>query len=350
MNFFCTSWSLLFIGDLSWKKLPQEKYFTKARQGQFPWLVSSRQGFFVSGELKTDMTVLSAFELEEGRRLWEVNLDGNLPVFSVWRDERLLLAQHNNVLVLEPNGIRIVHTGMLSVGASPCLADDGLCLFTVRSSGELVAWNLENKEQWCWKPRDGYLLASPMPQSDGSIVIVKAACELYQIADSGKVIDRWAIGPQTRLRIDGRLNNDKLLVQIKTLDTRPTLLLIQLNSREVNNLGELTVVHPHGAATTPYVVDSSTGNIAALDLSGLVSKPRSPNPLLKRFPRLASGCVGLYAHIDTGQIVAANAEGQELWRKKLPQYCSDWSHLAFGSQHLILQKPDGFTIWSANTY
>ncbi|MEQ8539407.1 MAG: PQQ-binding-like beta-propeller repeat protein [Coleofasciculus sp. D1-CHI-01] len=337
---------LLFIGNLCWKNPPLEQCWIKVESGLLPWVVSSSQGFMVLGKRKKNVTVLSSFDLREGCQLWTKTFNSSLMSISVCRDERLLVTQDDRILILERNQVRSVLTGVLYSGVSPCLTDNGQQVVAVKASGDLVAWDLNGHQQWQWTPLEKQSLASPIPQSDGSVILVVSSVELCRVVPPGLVLDKWVIGANTRLYIDGRLGDDQLLVQSTSIGFHPNLLLLSLEYRELYNLGNLVVIYPHGDAATPYLANVSTGKITTVARSGLVDKLRSPNPKFCRFISLPPNCIGIYGNLKSGVIVAADAQGKKLWNITLPQKHLNWSFLAFGSQHLVLSKNDGILVLS----
>ena len=324
------NWMLLFIGNLCWKHPPLEKLSIKVEAGFSPWTVSSRQGFIILGKQDRDLNILSSFDLQQGCQLWTKTLKHPFLSLSVCRDERLLITQNNQILILEHNQIRRLSTGILCPGLSPCLTDNGQQIVAVKASGDLVAWDLNSQQKWQWTPPKKQFLSSPIPQSDGSVILVVSSVELYRVAFPGLVLENWLMGENTRLYIKGRVEDDQLFIQSTTSTSHPSLFLLCLKSRKLNNLGDLVVIYPHGDATTPYVTNLSTGKIATIYSSRLVNKLRSPNPKFGRFPHLPPNSVGIYGNLKSGLIVAADEQGKKLWNLTIPQkrlslgFCSIW--------------------------
>ena len=337
---------LLFIGNLCWKNPPLEQCWIKVESGLLPWAVSSSQGFIVLGKRDKNVTVLWSFDLIEGCQLWTRTLNSSFMSLSVCRGERLLVTQDNQVLILERNQVRSVSTGVLCVGVSACLTDDGQQIIAVKVSGDLVAWDLNSQQQWQWTPPEKQSLASLIPQSDGSVILVVSSVELCRVVPPGLAIENWVIGENTRLYINGRLEDDRLLVRSTSLGFHPNLLLLCLKSRKLDHLGNLVVIYPHGDAATPYVANISNGKIATVYGSGLVDKLGSPHPKFGRFISLPPHCIGIYGNLKSGVIVAADAQGKKLWNITLPQTYLDWGFLAFGSKHLVLSTDEGILVRS----
>lgn len=72
-----------------------------------------------------------------------------------------------------------------------------------------MAWDLNSHQQWQWTPPEKQSLASPIPQSDGSVILVVSSVELCRVAPPGLVIENWVIGANTRLYINGRIPTNR---------------------------------------------------------------------------------------------------------------------------------------------